>query len=95
MTNASKATLAIGMGCTCAAVVLQFVVANWMHGVKSPGGPMSGMQVQFAAICYCIASFFLAGLGSIGMRIASTRAANYAAYPFLHFILAFVLFFVS
>ena len=56
---------------------------------------MSGMQVQFAAICYCIASFFLAGLGSIGMRIASTRAANYAAYPFLHFILAFVLFFVS
>lgn len=95
MTKASRATLIIGLGCTFAAIVLQFVVANWMHGVKPAGGPMSGIQVQFAAIGYCIASFFLAGLGATGLGIARTRAANYAAYPFAHFMLAFILFFVG
>lgn len=94
MTKACKATLKIDLGYTFATMVLQFVVANWMNEVKPPGIPISGIQVQFAAIGFCIASFFCwLGFDRYGLRWHSCR--KHAAYPLAHFILVFVLFFVG
>ena len=90
MTKACKATLIIGLRYTFATIMLQFVVANWINELKPPGVPISDIQVQSAAVGFCIASFFLASLGLIAMGITGTRAANYIS--FAHFTLAFVLF---